>query len=252
MQLVITILAALLLQATVDATEVTFAKMDGKIYVQTDSQHYAMFGHVKDDYGVRIIAVNGMSRNHMTSRCETGWKDLHTDYNANTYHNVIPTFLGVKERSPAISGVPTNKYLWSETFSSEHTEYSALRLDDWTIVYTSSYFPGDLAKVILAGNVVIFVHHSGDIVMKTGNCLADNEKTLITGIKKIDLSGKKSTWFKSKGEDALKSYLKSHPINVSQFNTEQRYEKVYTERELAQMGHAMRGAAFTSFDGWKD
>lgn len=52
MQLIITILVALLLQATVNATEVTFVKMDGKIYVETDSSHYAMFGHVKDDYGV--------------------------------------------------------------------------------------------------------------------------------------------------------------------------------------------------------
>lgn len=112
-------------------------------------------------------------------------------------------------------------------------------------MYTSNYFPDGLAKVIIAGNVVIFVHHSGHIAMKTGNCLADNERILITGIKKIDLGGKKSTWFKSKGEDALKSYLKSHPINVSQFNTEQVYEKVYTDRELSHMDNVLRRESCT-------
>lgn len=64
----------------------------------------------------------------MTSRCETGWKDLKTDNTAETYHDVRLTYLDVKEKSRALSGVPTNKYLWSETFSSEHTEFSAVRL----------------------------------------------------------------------------------------------------------------------------
>lgn len=96
----------------------------------------------------------------------------------------------------------------------------------------SRYFPDELAKVVIGGNLVTFVHYDGKVVMKTMNCLNINEKILIEGILEIDPDWKKLV-FSFEGDKASKKYLKRHPLDVTPYGSfalEQGYSKTYTWR----------------------
>lgn len=248
---ILAILIALSLNAIVSADEVTFVKSKGRIYVQTDKRHYALFGQVKDNDGIRIIVVNGKIRYYLTSGCKTGMHDL-SSQDVNEYFEAGYEYMKVDQKSPMLSNIPTDKYSWSDTISDERKEFSIVKLDEETLVFTSKYFPNGLAKVIMSGDVVIFVYPDGQLVMKTMPCLYKNEKRLIDGIKKIDTSGKKYNIFSSNTDKALKIYLKFYPINVDDFSEEQRYNKILTEKEMADIDRAVRGASLGFHErGWR-
>lgn len=248
-----TIIFVFSLLVAADAGKITFSKINGKIYVETDPFHYAMFGPVKDKDGLRIVAINGNDHYHQTSKCNDvktsllGLKDKQQEQ----YRQVRDAFLEETRECPAISGTPTKGYIWSGTYFSDETpEYSAVRLDDETVVYSSQYFPKNLARVIISRYKVIFIHYDDDVIMKDLACLYINEKILIDGIRKIDVDRKRNSLIYPKGENALKKHLKSHPIDEANFRNEQEYIKTLTDKDYAAIEQVLREGAFKSFDNW--
>lgn len=239
MRFMITILIMLSLSAVANSTKVTFVKLNGEIYVETGKQHYAMYGPVRDKNGIRIIVVDNDDRYYLTSRCEAGWNSLE-GHKVTDYRWYRVKYLKVNRECPAKTQVSSSAYKWSDTFSFDDKKFSVVHLSDRAIVYSSSYFPEGLAKVITNKDVIVFVYHDGRVVMKTINCLYLNEKILLAAIRKIDTSGKKPSLFSTSGEKAMRNYLKSHPIDESKFESEQRYIKTYTTQELAAKDRATR------------
>lgn len=169
----------------------------------------------------------------LTDKCGSRSKELNKvdEDILRAYSRVREECLKEDNRSPAISNIPTESYTWSTNFSGPQ-EYSVVRLDDNTVVYSSRYFPSKVAKVIISGDIIIFVYYDGQVTMKPLNCLGLNEKILIKGIKKIKTDGKKSFSLFAKDEGALKSYLASHKINEENFYDEQLYIKIWTKRDI--------------------
>lgn len=248
------ILVVLSLHAIADASKLTFSKINGRVYVETDPFNYAMYGQVSDKDGQRIVVVNGDEHSYQTSRCEDEKESLSgiKSQQLDDYRKLRDIYLKEERESPAISGVPTQSYIWSTLFFyDESMEYSTIRLDDNTVVYSSRYFPNNLARVIITGKLVIFIHYDETITMKRIECLFINEEILINGIQTIDVDGKrKHSLIKPKGENALKKYIKNHPIDQDAFQTEQIYIKTYTKQELAELDKAVRSQAFNSFNGY--
>lgn len=245
--------------ATVDATELTFISNNGRIYVETDEKHFGLYGQVTDKDGLRIIAVNDDRHHYLTSKCFTKQERIE-DVSANylrDYAAVRYMVLDmIKQPSPAISKIPTLDYIWSNTFSRDQREFFATRLDKNTVVYSSGYFPKVLARVIISGQAVIFVHYDGNITLKFMKCLYPNEKILIHGIKKINVDGGISSYISPSEDNGLRRYLRNHPISVSNFINEQNYIKPLTKEELreraakhAAITRAVRGQGTRSFDG---
>lgn len=217
-------------------TKVTFVKLNGNIYVETDTDHYAFHGEKEVEGGVQIIAVAGNSRFQLlTSNCEDEWKLFSKEPKLKDYREFRDKYLEVNQECPAKTGIDSNTYSWSETFSSDQEEYSIVKLDPRTIVYSSSYFPKELAKVIISGDVIVFVHYNGLVSLKTTKCLYLNEQILYEAIKKIDTSEKKKSIFSASGEKAMGKYLNSHKINELNFNSEQRYCETYTAMDQRRM-----------------
>lgn len=141
MALLITILVILQsLLAIANADTVTFTKNYDNIYVATDSSHFALYGPIRDKNGIRAVAINGQTRYYQTSKCETDWDSLDkvkSDYNLNKEQ-----FSKIQNKCPAITNKPTNSYTWSDTLSNESKEYSAVKIDDNTILYVfNKIFP---------------------------------------------------------------------------------------------------------------
>lgn len=197
------------LQAIANAIQVTFSRIGADIYVETDPTNYAMFGQIMDESGVKIIRVNKLTQTHLTSRCKTGKTDINQVDEA-----TLRTYKEIRERHLAEKRGPEESpqsYTWSQTFPINVKEYSVTKLDDITFVYSSKYFPGTLSKVIISGQVVVFVHNTGSVTLKTIKCLDANEEKLVEGIKKIDTKKKKLSFLS--GERLLRKHLKSHPID---------------------------------------
>lgn len=219
--------------AIVDATKLTFAITDGRIYVETDEKHFGLYGKVTDKDGVQIIVVNSHRHHTLTSDCITKsefTEDVNKDY-LQDYSKMRMFSLNIHEPSPAISKVPTSQYSWSETFSFGEREFSVTRLDKDTVVYSSAYFPEVLARVIISGQVVIFVRYDGKITLKFKKCLYPNEKILVDAIKKINLDCGISSCFSPSEDHGLKKYLRTHRINKTDFSDEQDYIRPLTKEE---------------------
>lgn len=219
------LVALVTFNAIVDATKLTYSNINGKIYVETDSRHYAMHGQVLDQDGVRIVSVNGDSYSYLTSKCSLKCEIL-SDAHENQLRNYArfrKINLSVKQKSPAISNIPTSAYIWSDNFSAGEKEHSVIRLDKNTVVYSSEYFPGFLARVIISGEVVIFIQYDGVVGMRSLVCLSPSEKNLIVGIKKINTGDGISSYFSSKGDKAFKKYLQAHPLDVEELISEQKF-----------------------------
>lgn len=123
---------------------------------------------------------------------------------------------------------------------SDRKEFSVVRLDSNTVAYSSQYFPEELAKVIISGNVIVFAHYDGNVRIKTTECLYNNEKILIDGIKKLDPDWKKSV-LSSTGDKLLRKHLQHNPMYSSpngSFKYEQNFYKTRTPKELAAMKRA--------------
>lgn len=222
------ILTLSLNHAIANASRLTFVKNNGNIYVETDEKHYAMFGQVMDTNGeVLIVAIDGQNYYSLKcDSCETDSKVLEKgkpDY-VKDYGIIRADYLKIDTECPAISNIPTKEYSWSTTFiPNEKKAYSVTRLDDSTLVYSAKSFPNRLARLIISGDVVIFVHYDGHIALKTIKCLNSNERTLLNGIGKIKSGGKIAAIFSPSEEKTLKKYWKKHPINEQEFNFEQEY-----------------------------
>lgn len=250
MALISALLVVISLQAIANATTITFSKIHDKIYVETDLQHYALYGQVTDKDGIRVIAVNGNTRAHQTAKCDADWNSM--DKIDKDYSSIREAYLDVREKCLEASSKPKKSCIWSDTFTSDQKDYSTVRLDEDTVVYSSKYFPAELAKVIISGNVVIFVHYDGLVALKTKNCLYLNEKKLIAGIYKAEGSGNKLAGiFHPKGDGAIKKHIKSSEFNEEKFNLEQEYFKTYTTEDYARMDAKVRGSAFLWSEGWK-
>lgn len=238
MALTVTILFALSLQVIVDATEVKLVKESGnKIYVETGTQHYAMVGYHKNDDEFPIIVVMGNCHFEISPRCGKTFRELNTLSQTvlNTYNRIKEDCLKERRGSPVITKMPTESYAWSTTFSEEEKEYSVIKLDDDTSVISSKYLPSKIAKVIMSGDIIIFVYYDGQITMKRINCLASNERILLKGIKKISKTCRRSWCFPSKGEEALKAYLSSQKIDEDDLYTEQQYLRVWTDDDMKRL-----------------
>lgn len=211
--------------AIANASQLTFVKNNGNIYVETDEKHFAMFGKVKDTDGeVLIVAIDG--RNYYSLKpsdnCETNFKILDS---VNPDYGIIrANYLKIDTQCPAISNILTERYSWSTTFMpNEEKAYSMVKLDDSTLVFSAKSFPKRLARLIINGSVVIFVHYDGHIALKTTKCLNSNEITLLNGIGKIISGGKIAAIFSLNKDNILKKYWQKHPINEQEFNFEQEY-----------------------------
>lgn len=225
------------------------------LYVETDPFHYAMYGPVKDPNGeVRIVAINNPAYYQQTFRC----LDVRTSFpgrlrdDEDELRKVRDVFLAESRECPAASGKPTDSFIWSGTFfSDEARKYSAVRLNDNTVVYSSQYFPTGLARVIISDHIMIFIHYDDTITMKYEKCLCRDEKILINGIKKIDVDGKKISPFYPKEDKALKNHLKSHPIDETEFKLQQLFIKTLSEEKWsAGMKDYVSASVFNSFSGW--
>lgn len=228
MDTMLLILVAVSLQAIADATQLTFTKIDGNMFVETSPEKFAMFNQIKDEARTRITTFDTQGQYSLSSDCDTEWNKINKidEKTLSSYREIREKYLAEK-RSPAES---PQSFTWSVTYSSDQKEYSVMKLDANTIVYSSKFFPNKLAKVIISEGVIIFAHYDGTLTMKTINCLFSNEKILMEAIKKIDLNGKKSSIFSSKGEKALRNHLESKPFSERYFNLEQRYAKSFEDK----------------------
>lgn len=225
MFLILPILIVLSLNAIVDANKVTFAKVGGRFYVETDSQHYAMFGQVTDNDGPTIVAVNGDTYCKQNSKCKierTELKEVDQEH-LKSYAEIKERYLQDARNSMGASEDSDGNKFWSNDISNKPLDYWAVKIDNDIVAYSSPWLPSKLARVILAGSVVIFVHHDGQITMKTTNCLLPMEKKLFKGIKKINIGDGLMSRFTPVGDEALHKYLKRRFIDESQLYIEQEY-----------------------------
>lgn len=220
--------------------QLIFSKISGDIYVQTDDKHYAFYGQTKDEDGIRVIRVTEDSYYYQKSNCERFRKDLdRVDGKELNKHVLIRGNWLAEKRGPETS---PGSYTWSHNFSDGEKKFSVIRLDTKTVVYCSAHFPGDLAIVIITGNVVIFAHYDGNITLKTRNCLYNNEKILLAGIDQIDINkGDKVGLFGSSGDKPLKKHIKLYPISELGFGLEQDYYATYTAEDRANIQRVPNG-----------
>lgn len=228
----------------VDANRLSFSKYDGWIYAETDQFHYALYGQITDNDGIRIISVDEGDHFYQKSNCESKWQELNKidpDY-VPMYKRIRETYLKLDESRKNSPGA----YTWHEYFYEDMKEFSAVRIDDETVIISSKYFPGRLAKVIISGDIIVFVHYDGRVRIKTNKCLSLNEKILISGINKINLEGKKSSCFHFSNDKPLKTYMKSQSFNSAGFDLEQNFSKIYTKQEIAAADNAVKGVGVRS------
>lgn len=237
MALMSLILVVLTFHALADATQFTFTKIGGRIYAETDPEHYAMFGQVKKNNAIQIVSANKEGHYRLKPDCDRDWLSIEKidEATLKAYKRLRDNYLAEK-RGPRES---PESYTWTDSFSSDDKrEFSAVRLDPNTVVYSSEYFPEGLARVLISGNLVTFVHYDGRVVIKNMQCLYINERILIDGIEKIDPDWKK-TIFSSTGDKPLKKHLKRNPIDVTpygSFKLEQRFSKTDTVEEVRSLG----------------
>lgn len=245
------ILATLSLVALTDATRITFSVIGGRIYAETDQDHFAIFGQTKDKDGARIVSVDEDGQYLLKGNCDSDWTRLENVDAATKFgYNGIRTNHLAETRIPKESPC---SYVWSDSFSSDQRDFSVVRLEPQTIVYSSQFFPSKLAKVVISGNVVVFVHYDGTVRMKYKHCLYLNEKILIEGLQKINPEAKKS-FFSKTGERVLRDHLRYHPIDATpygSFDTEQMFLKTYTTAELEALKRLIQNGAFAPPEDWK-
>lgn len=240
------------LQAIVDANQVTFVKLQGKVYVETDANHYAMYGQVADKDGTRVVVVNDNDHHYVTSKCDHTWEDLREidKRRVEDYGKVRENNLKVQTKSRAETGVYSDTYLWSDTYSDKPTEWSATVLGEDTVAITSKYFPPKLAKVIACGPIVIFIHVDGSIRMKTVNCLQPNEQNLLDGLRTINYNDdKKKSFFSTSADEKLRKYIKKNPIDEYRFYNEQDYMTTFTKGQLQKMQFSAGGTVIDNGRG---
>lgn len=242
---------ALFLRTQADATQVTFAKRNGKIYVETDPKHYAFNGQVSDEPVMRIIAVDDEGQYRFTSECDLSWTE-YKKIGANSlkkYSRLRGIYMRPKEDRREKGG----DYVWTESFAEgekAEQQQAVKDMGDNTFIYASEYFPSFLARVIISGDVVIYVKYNGQVRMKTIKCLYLNEKIFIEGIKKINPDKRMIPLLSSKADKVFRRHLKSNKFHEGYFKLEVDYAKTYTKAELAAMQNAIRGEGVRVFDGW--
>lgn len=221
---------ALSFHTIVDATEVTFVKdVDNKIYVETDSEHYAMFGQYKNKHGPVIIAVYGEHTYQLKANCEK------------EYHPLDEVSKDLLDNYARLRGIylKDKSMAWSNTFSSDKREFSVVKFKDSTVIYSSKFFPSKIAKVIISGDVVIFVHYDGHVTMKTVKCLKANERKLFNAIKKIGTEKCNPSCFSLK-DSPMRVYLKVHKLNEEHLYDEQLYLDVWSDEDLEKLQNRIR------------
>lgn len=247
-------LAALSIQAIANAIQVTLINIKGRIYIETDPEHYAMYGQITDDDGIRIVVLDGNRQKSLTAKCEVErrWLDEINEGHLKAYKGLRDNYFKFVREDPAAA----NSISWSANLSEDQKGFSLIKPGGNVLVFSSAYFPDHLARVIIDGEVVIFVYFDGRIVMKTMKCLYPYEQILIRGIKRINTSDGMLSRFASKDDQAMVKYLKSHPINVEEFKNEQLYLRPYTKEEQRQIAESNRkaqmaimGAGSRVFDG---
>lgn len=193
-----------------------FSRFEGNIYVETDAQHYAMFGPITEKDGIRVVAVNDDDHYTLTSRCAKEWLDLKeiSKEKLKVYNDIRIKSAG---QSTHITNSPNENYSWLSTYTNGSKKSSILQLDDDTSVYTSKSFPSRLAMVIMSENVVIFIHFDGFVSMRTMNCLYPNEKLLVRELKKINSRKRMYCCFSRSSEKHSATY----PFNEPEFYFEQ-------------------------------
>lgn len=240
------LIVTLLLHALVDANQVKFVKIQHKIYVETDANHYALYGQITDQDGVQIIVVNNGDHYHINSKCDYKWQALKKidQRIVESYGKIRENYLKVEAKSGAEKGIYSDTYSWSETLSPNPIEYSATVLEKQTVAITSKYLPPKLAKVIASGPVLIFIHANGNVRMKTVNCLQKNERILLDGLRKVRYNNdkKQKSLFSSSPDEILRKHIKKHPIDECTFYNEQNYMTTYSKEQYRNMQFYAGGA----------
>lgn len=193
MAMMLSILIAFSLHALAYATQITFTKIGSKIYAETDPEHFALFGPITVEDP--IVSADRDGHYVLNLDCHVdklSIKDI-DEATLELYKDIRVHFMAEK-RGPDKS---SRSFTWSDNFSdNEKKKFSAVRLGQNTVVYTSEYFPKGLARVIIYEELVIFVHYDGRVVMKTIHCLFINEKILIDGIQMIDPDRKRPVFIR--------------------------------------------------------
>lgn len=129
------ILTLLSVYAVTDATKVTFTNIRGRIYVETGPNNYAMYRQVTDEDGLRIVTVGEDIHHYLTSKCKHDWSNLRRvdKGQLEKYKQIREIFVGLKETNFETS---PQSYNWTETFSSDHKEFSIIQLGESTKVYS--------------------------------------------------------------------------------------------------------------------
>lgn len=214
------------IQSLAQAKKLTFTKIGDKYHIETDTKHYALYAKVSSS-PTRTVVIDGNMITLLRSNCE-GETVLPSEIKGATrddYDDIRGYFLKVKAEDPIKSKKATQKYSWSGDFHKDDEEFSLRKLDHDTVVYSSQLFPSKLARVIISENLIFFVHYDGYVMIKEENCLMENERSLIEGIKKIKIDQGKgiTSCFHPTNDQALKKYLKTHPIDGGMFEREQVY-----------------------------
>lgn len=252
MTLLSIILIVISFQSVAFSSQITFTKNRGKVFVETDPEHFAMYGQVTDKDGVRVIVVDRNNHYYQTSKCESEWerlKDINQDH-ARDYRKIRDEYSTIKGESPEISKIPSERYTWSTNLSKQDdVKYSAVRLDYNTVVFSSRFFPGDLAKLIYSGDLVIFVHYDGRVIIKRWDCMYLNEKILIraTNQNLVDQGGLRL--FIQSRDQAFKKFLEKNQFNEQEFDNEQKFIRTYTYAEYAAMQKAVLAQGSGAING---
>lgn len=217
-----TSLMMLSLYATVNATQLTIIKSGREFYVETDNRHFSAGGKQK------VAVVDGDGHVQLSANCDVSRKSPINWLNpsGDNKDNLQEYY---KIRGKLYDEIRANigsrdTYDWSDSFSAKKKEYSLHRLPDDSSVFSSSYFPAKLARVVIGNDLVIFVGYDGRVLVKPNKCLLKNEQILISGVKKINREEKTFCLFPNcKPDKALKKYLQANPFDEIEFYKEQEF-----------------------------
>lgn len=215
--LVILLLSLQTLGGLVNASHLFFQRTNNRFYIQTDSQHFAIYARVQSS-PIRVVSLNGDTITRIESNCKVEKKNARESKNAEIlaqYMEIRDDFMYSKVEGKA------DRQRFTNTLSEDTNELSGRELNDGGAIYSSKHFPSKLARVIIYGNLNFFVHYDGYVAIKESDCLLKNEKNLIDGLNAMKLT--LEHWLFHPPRDDWKRYLEAHPIDEAIFEREQAY-----------------------------
>lgn len=235
------IVALFSIQTLACAKKFTFTKKSDKFYIETDDQHYAIYAKVPSST-IRTVVINKDMITLLRSNCqgETVALSELKGVSKEAFDDLRSNFLKVTAADPITLKTLSDEYTWSGAFQNQGSDgFSLRKLDSDTIVYSSDRFPTRLARVIISRNLIFFVHYDG-VLTKEENCLMENERGLIEGVRRIKTEQSKgvTSLFHSSKDNGLKKYLQAHPISNQMFGW---FEQEYPRKRIQPVEGAKLG-----------